>query len=198
MFLSLYVRNSHVGKVPQIKLGVKFPSPPRRASNPHFITRQLNLTRSSLRLGRCPLFNCGFFHLHWRRSALKWWLIGSVLGFPLGVFPLRFHSDFSLDRADVARGWGPDLSRGSFAWSGRQGGGWSGCARQMREGFGWKPGQHTEEREWEPSEQTCQTLPFPTPLPCHSPRMPAPVRKRNENTELACLLFMWQPQKYSL
>lgn len=59
--------------------------------------------------------------------------------FLLRVFSLRFHSDFSLDRADVARGRGPDWSRGSFDWSGRQGRCWSGCARQMRKGLGWEP-----------------------------------------------------------
>lgn len=59
----------------------------------------------------------------------------------------------------------------------------------MRKGFGWQPGQHIGEREWEPSKPACQTLPFPTPLPGDSPSKPAPGRKRNEDTKLVCLFF---------
>ena len=66
--------------------------------------------------------------------------------FTKGVFSLRFHSDFSLDRADVAGGGGPELSRGSFDWSRRCGGCWSGGARQMGKRLGWEPGQQTKRR----------------------------------------------------
>lgn len=71
-----------------------------REHSPHPSTSGSILTRVSW-LRRCPLLSSDFLYLHQGCSALYRRLTGNFL---LGIFFLRLHFDFSLDRADVSGG----------------------------------------------------------------------------------------------
>lgn len=167
MIPSLYVRKLCLRKGLQISLRVKFPSAQKGSKEGKEGRKEEGGGRAKekqcrrqkgagshqgpagqrLPTGGGLCFDCcRLFDLHQRCSALKGGLTGNLLRLLLRLFSLRFHSDFSLDRADVAGGGGPDLSRGSFDWSGRRGGCWSGGAGQMGKGLGWEPGQQRERR----------------------------------------------------